>query len=95
MTVKTTKWDPAEHLETPEDVAMYLSVALEENDPALLSVALGDIARSKGMAALSTETGLTKQGLYKALSENGDPRLSTLMKVTKSLGFQLSIKPAA
>lgn len=95
MTVKTTKWDPAEHLETPEDVAMYLSVALEENDPALLSVALGDIARSKGMAALSKETGLTKQGLYKALSENGDPRLSTLMKVTKSLGFQLSIKPAA
>lgn len=95
MTVKTTKWDPAEHLETPEDVAMYLSVALEENDPALLSAALGDIARSKGMAALSKETGLTKQGLYKALSENGDPRLSTLMKVTKSLGFQLSIKPAA
>ena len=95
MTVKTTKWDPAEHLETPEDVAMYLSVVLEENDPALLSVALGDIARSKGMAALSKETGLTKQGLYKALSENGDPRLSTLMKVTKSLGFQLSIKPAA
>lgn len=95
MTLKTTKWDPAEYLETPEDVAMYLSVALEENDPALLSAALGDIARSKGMAALSEETGLTKQGLYKALSENGDPRLSTLMKVTKSLGFQLSIKPAA
>ena len=47
------------------------------------------------MAALSKATGLTKPGLYKALSDNGDPRLSTLMKVTKSLGFQLSIKPAA
>ena len=95
MALKTTKWDAADHLETPEDIAMYLSVALEEDDPALLSAALGDIARSKGMAALSQETGLTKPGLYKALSENGDPRLSTLMKVTKSLGFQLSIKPAA
>ena len=95
MTLETTKWDPAENLETPEDIVLYLNAALEEGDPALLSAALGDIARSKGMAALSKETGLTKPGLYKALSENGDPRLSTLMKVTKSLGLQLSIRPAA
>jgi probable addiction module antidote protein len=86
---QTFPWDPAEHLETEEDMAIYLEAALEENDPALVAAALGDIARAKGMTQIAREAGLGRESLYKALSPEGNPELATVLKVLKALGLRL------
>jgi probable addiction module antidote protein len=91
---KTTPWDPAEHLETDEDIAAYLEAALEEGDPSLVAAALGDIARAKGMTQLARETGLGRESLYKALSPSGNPEFATIMKVICALGLKLHASPA-
>lgn len=87
--LKLTKWDAADHLKTEQDVVLYLEACLEENDPVLLAAALGDIARARGMAQLARDTGLTREGLYKALSAEGNPSLATIMKVMAALGVRL------
>ncbi len=93
MTAKIYK--TTDYLKTPEDVALYLDAALEENDPKLLLAALRDIVDSQGgITMLSSRTGLNREGLYKTLSENGNPRLSTLFEIIKSLGLHLSVKAA-
>ena len=86
---RTRKWDAAEHLKTDEDMAAYLEAALEENDPELVAAALGDIARAKGMSDLARQTGLGRESLYKALSPEGNPEFSTVLKVLKALGLRL------
>jgi probable addiction module antidote protein len=91
--LKTTVWDPAEYLSSPEAVAAYLEAAFEDGDPALIATALGDVARAQGMSQLATQAGVTREALYKALSPNGDPRLSTLVGVMKALGIR--IRPVA
>ena len=83
---ETRPWDPAEHLETEEDMAAYLEAALEEGDPTLVAAALGDIARAKGMTHISRETGLGRESLYKALSAEGTPEFSTVLKVLRASG---------
>ncbi|MGL4230018.1 MAG: addiction module antidote protein [Casimicrobium sp.] len=93
--VKTTVWDPAEHLETEEDIAAYLEAAFEEGDPALIAAALGDIARAKGMAQIARDAGLGRESLYKALSPEGNPEFATIMKVVNALGLKLHATPAA
>jgi probable addiction module antidote protein len=75
---KTHTWDPAEYLETEEDMAAYLEAALEEDDPALFTAALGDIARAKGMTLIARESGLGRESLYKALSADGNPEFATV-----------------
>ncbi len=89
MALKTTRWDSAEHLRTEEDIAAYLDAVLEENDPALVTHALGVIARAKGMSQIARETGLGRESLYKALSSEGHPEFATVLKVIKALGLQL------
>ena len=91
----TTPWDPAEHLQTEEDMAAYLEAALEENDPALVAAALGDIARAKGMTEVAREAGLGRESLYKALSPTGNPEFATILKVVAALGLKLHAAPAA
>jgi probable addiction module antidote protein len=86
---KTKRWDPAEHLEIEQDMAAYLEAALEDGDPALVAAALGDIARAKGMSQIARETGLGRESLYKALSPDGNPEFSTIMKVVRALGLRL------
>jgi len=86
---RTKTWDAAEHLKTDEDMAAYLEAALEESDPALIAAALGDIARAKGMSDIARETGLGRESLYKALSRDGNPEFSTVLKVVKALGLRL------
>lgn len=86
---KILPWDPAEHLETEEDMAIYLEAALEDGEPSLAAAALGDIARARGMSQLARETGLGRESLYKALSPDGNPELSTIMKVIQALGLRL------
>lgn len=93
-TTQTQPWDPAEHLETKEDMAAYLEAALEDGDPALIVAALGDIARSKGMTHIARETGLGRESLYKALSAGGNPEFATVLKVVKALGLRLQATPA-
>ena len=90
MKKKTTRiWDAAEYLKTEEDMAAYLEAALEENDPTLVSAALGDIAKAKGMTDIAKKTGLGRESLYKALSREGNPEFSTVMKVISALGLKL------
>lgn len=89
----TTPWDPADHLETAEDMAAYLEAALEEGDAALVAAALGDIARAKGMSQVAREAGLGRESLYKALSPSGNPEFATIMKVVSALGLRLHATP--
>ncbi|MGV8841429.1 MAG: addiction module antidote protein [Bauldia sp.] len=94
MPLKTRPWDPAEHLDSPEAIAAYIAAAMEEGDLALIAAALGDVARAKGMTQIAREAGVTREALYKALSEDGDPRLSTLLGVAKALGLRLTATAA-
>ncbi len=86
---KTLLWDPAEHLNSEEEMTAYLEAALEEGEPSLVAAALGDIARARGMTQLARDTGLGRESLYKALSPNGNPEFSTILKVVQALGLRL------
>jgi probable addiction module antidote protein len=88
----TRPWDAAEHLDTVEDMVLYLEAALEERDAALIAAALGDIARAKGMTEVARSTGLGRESLYKALSSDGNPELATVMRVMEALGLRLHAK---
>lgn len=88
---KTHQWDMARYLETDEDIAAYLDAALDEDDPALLAAALGDVARAKGMTEIARETGLGRESLYKALSSSGNPEFKTVQRVVRSLGLKLRV----
>ena len=87
----TTRYDVAEHLRTPEEMAAYLEACLEEanGDAAFIAKALGDIARAKGMSQVARDTGLSRESLYKALSGERSPGFDTILKVIKALGLKL------
>ena len=91
---KTTPrpWDAAEHLNTAADMATYLEAALEDGDASVIAVALGDIARAHGMTEIARKTGLGRESLYKALSAEGNPEFSTVLKVIRALGLELHAK---
>ncbi len=89
MPLTTLSFDAAEHITTPEDQADLLSDALQSGNAAYVANALGVIARARGMAKVAQDTGITRPGLYKALSQDGDPRLTTLLGVVQSLGMKL------
>lgn len=92
--VKFSRYDAADYLETEEQIAAYLDAALAEGDPALIAVALGNIARARNMSQLARDTGLTREGLYKALSGTGNPSFATVMKVARALGIRFQAVPA-
>ena len=83
------EFDITEHLDNDQAIAEYLTVILEDNDPALLAVALGDIARARGMTEIAKASGLTREALYKALRPNASPRFDTIAKVCRALGVKL------
>jgi probable addiction module antidote protein len=91
----TRPFDAADYLKTEEDMAAYLEAALDENDPAVVAAALGDIARAKGMTQVARDAGLGRESLYKSLSADGNPELATVMKVVSALGMSLHIRPCA
>ncbi len=95
MAISTTRWDSAEHLKTEEDIQLYLEACLSEagDDPALIIHAFGVIARARNMSQLARDTGLSREGLYKALSPDGNPTFATVGKVAKALGFKLTVEP--
>ena len=86
-----TKWDAADHLHSPEDARRYLEVCASEDpgDGSLIRAALNDIARSGNMSWLAREIGMSREGLYKALSENGNPAFSTVIRIVRALGLQM------
>lgn len=86
-------FDMAEHLTTDEEVAAYLSVVLEEEDPAELAHALGVIARARGMTEIASASGLTREALYKALRPGSQPRFDTIRRVCSALGVRLVAQP--
>src|SRR5574337_1379577 len=93
---KTSTYDVAEHLRTPEEMAAYLDAWLEEapDDVSGIARALGDIARAKGMSQVAKEAGLSRESLYRALSEGGNPSFATVLKVARALGVRLHAEPA-
>lgn len=92
MALKVFPFDPANHLETEEDILYYLEAAMEGNDSKHIASALGDVARSKGMTEIARKTGLGRQALYSALSESGNPTLETLTSVLGALGLELTVQ---
>ena len=95
MTTKFSKYDVADYLKNETDIALYLEACFEEagDDAAFIAAALGDVARAHGMAELGEATGLTREGLYRSLSKDGNPSFGTVLKVMKALGLKL--KPEA
>lgn len=91
---KATTWDAADYLETEADIAAYLNAAFEDGDTSVIAAALGDVARTKGMTQLAKETGITRDGLYKALSPTGNPSFDTIQKVVRALGLKLGVAMA-
>lgn len=92
---KTSRYDVAEHLRTPEEMAAYLEACIEEanGDASFVAKALGDIARAKGMSIVAREAGLSRESLYKALSGDRMPSFDTILKVVKALGIELHAAP--
>lgn len=93
MTVKTKSFEFASDVESKEDIALYLSVFLEENGVDGLTQALQHLAKAKGMSKIAKETGLNRQGLYRTLAAEGKPKFETIEKIVHALGFKLTIEP--
>ena len=94
---RTTPYDVAEHLRTPEEMAAYLDAWLEEapDDASGIAKALGDIARAKGMSQVAKDAGLSRESLYRALSAEGNPSFATVLKVARALGVKLHAQAAS
>ncbi|MFT4178459.1 MAG: putative addiction module antidote protein [Thermomonas sp.] len=88
-------FDVADYLDSEEMIAGYLAMVMEDNDPALLAAALGDVARARGMTQLARDTGLAREALYRSLSETGNPSFATVNKVMHALGLKLVPQPIA
>ena len=93
--VDLPEFDMAEHLDSDQAIAEYLTIVLEENDPAEFAHALGTIARARGMAEVARASGLTREALYKALRPTSHPRFDTIMKVVQAMGLQISVQPTS
>lgn len=91
MAERFSRYDTADYLKTEEDMALYLDACIAEDpgDGSLIRTALGSIARAKGMSQLARDTGISREGLYRALSAEGNPEFSTVMKVIRALGIKL------
>jgi probable addiction module antidote protein len=95
MPVETYPYDSARYLDSDEAVAEYLEAAFETDDPAFIAHAFGIAARAKGMTQIAKDAGLSRESLYRALGDNGNPEFATVLKVAKALGLKLSVRTAA
>jgi probable addiction module antidote protein len=93
--ITVSKWDAAEILHDENDYAGYLAAAFEDGDPAVIRSAMSDVARARNMSAIARDMGMTNRGLYKMLSENGNPEFSSIQKFLKAVGVRISIIPDA
>ena len=93
MTIKTRTFTAADYLDNEETIAEYLNLALEDQNPEMLLLAIGNIARARGMAQVAQDSGLGRESLYKALSDGAKPRYDTLLQVMRALGVKLHAEP--
>ena len=93
---KFSRYDSADYLETEEDIAMFLDAVMEEggDDPAYVTRALGAVARARNISKLARDTGMSREGIYKALSEEGNPSFATVAKIAAALGLRITFSPA-
>ena len=91
MNAQFKTYDVVDYLKTEKDMALYLEACFDEagDDAAFIAAALGDIARAKGMSDIAAATGLTREGLYRTLSKDGNPSFSAILKVMKAMGLKL------
>jgi probable addiction module antidote protein len=92
MTKGFTTFDASEYIEGDEGARAFLEDAMETNDAAFIASAIGEVARAKGMSAIAKETGMSRESLYRALSGDGNPQLSTVLKVLEAMGLKLSVE---
>jgi probable addiction module antidote protein len=92
--MKTTVFDEAAYLTTEEDIAAYVTEALATGDTAVIAHALGVIARTRGMSRIASQTGLSRESLYRALSMDGNPEFTTVLRILEAMGLRLTAEPA-
>lgn len=92
---KLSRYEAADYLNSRKDTVAYLNACLEGSDPSLVAVALGDVANAQTMSQLARGAGRTREGLYKALSADGNPSFDTILKVAKALGYEMRFRNAA
>lgn len=88
-----SEWSADESFETPEEALSFLKICVKDNDPDLILKAIGIVARSRGIQNLSADTKISRQGLYKALSEKSNPEFKTVLKILTALNLKLAIQP--
>ncbi len=93
--IKTTAYDSAEYLDSPEAISAYMDEALATNDASFIANALGTLARARGMSQIAKEAGLSRESLYKAMSAGGNPEFGTVLRVMNALDLKLSVAPLA
>ncbi|MFD1104127.1 MULTISPECIES: addiction module antidote protein [Sphingobium] len=93
MDVTFSRYDPADFLKSEADIAAYLDAAAEDGDTAVIAAALGDVVRARNISKLSRDTGLSREGIYKALSGEGNPSFATIGKIADALGLRISFQP--
>lgn len=94
MAVETAPWNVADNLDSAEHIAAYLEAAFEDGDPELIALALASVAEARGLDEVARNAGVSRDTLYKALTEQGDPRLTTFVGVMKALGLKIVAEPA-
>lgn len=94
MDVTFSRYDPADFLKSEADIAAYLDAAAEDGDTAVIAAALGDVVRARNLSKLSRDTGLSREGIYKALSGEGNPSFATIGKIADALGLRISFQPS-
>lgn len=94
MPLETTRWDTADNLDSPGYIAAYLEVVFEEGDPAHIALALDNVARSEGLSEIADRAGVPRAQLVAALTDDGDPRLSTFVGAMKALGLKIVAEAA-
>ena len=92
---RTTRFDAADYLDTPERQVAYIAMALESGDADFVRDALGLVARARGMSEIAKKAGLNRESLYKALGQAGNPEFGTVMRIVGALGLTLSARPTA
>lgn len=92
--INVSEFDASAYLDSEEAIAEYLSAALEEKDPNVFLLAIGHVAKARGMSAIAEESGLGRESLYKAFAPGAKPRYETVLKVLNSLGVRINVSAA-
>ncbi len=93
MTINTTKFNVLDHLKTSEDQVAYIKAAVDEDDPSFIAVAIGDVAKARGVSQFAEETGLSRETIYKSFRPGGNPTIETVNKALRALGLKLALAP--